>query len=150
MADYEHVVQTFAPVYDKDSSVLILGTLPSVKSRESCFYYGHPQNRFWKVLAEIFEEPVPQTIDEKKGLLLRNRVAIWDVVESCDIIGSSDSSIKNVTAADVASLLQETGITKVMQTVDWQRSFMTGFSQKKQVLQLCSFHQPVQPMQDFH
>ncbi len=113
MADYEHVVQTFAPVYDKDSSVLILGTLPSVKSRESCFYYGHPQNRFWKVLAEIFEEPVPQTIDEKKGLLLRNRVAIWDVVESCDIIGSSDSSIKNVTAADVASLLQETGITKV-------------------------------------
>jgi len=113
MADYEHVVQTFAPVYDIDSTVLILGTLPSVKSRESCFYYGHPQNRFWKVLAEIFEEPVPQTIDEKKGLLLRNRVAIWDVVESCDIIGSSDSSIKNVTAADVASLLQETGITKV-------------------------------------
>ena len=113
MADYEHVVQTFSPVYDKDSTVLILGTLPSVKSRESCFYYGHPQNRFWKVLAEIFEEPVPQTIDEKKGLLLRNRVAIWDVVESCDIIGSSDSSIKNVTAADVASLLQETGITKV-------------------------------------
>ena len=77
MADYEHVVQTFAPVYDKDSTVLILGTLPSVKSRESCFYYGHPQNRFWKVLAEIFEEPVPQTIDEKKGLLLRNRVAMW-------------------------------------------------------------------------
>lgn len=113
MAAYEHVVQTFAPVYDQHAKILILGTLPSVKSREAQFYYGHPQNRFWRVLAAIFAEPVPQTIPEKKAMLLRNRVAIWDVIESCDIIGSSDSSIKNVVAADVAGLLQKTGIQRI-------------------------------------
>lgn len=113
MAEYEHVTHDFEPVYDEYSKVLILGTLPSVKSREAQFYYGHPQNRFWKVLGALFEENVPETIDEKKALLLAHRVAIWDVVESCDIIGSSDSSIRNVTAADVAGLLQKTRIEKV-------------------------------------
>lgn len=113
MAEYEHVTHDFEPVYDEYSKVLILGTLPSVKSREAQFYYGHPQNRFWKVLGALFEENVPETIDEKKALLLAHRVAIWDVVESCDIIGSSDSSIRNVIAADVAGLLQKTRIEKV-------------------------------------
>ena len=113
MAEYEHVVQPFAPVYDEYSKVLILGSLPSVKSREQGFYYGHPQNRFWKVTAAVFGEPVPETIEEKKGMLLRNRLAVWDVIESCDIIGSSDSSVKNAEAADVAGLLSSSVIERV-------------------------------------
>ena len=92
---------------------MILGTLPSGKSRETGFYYGHPQNRFWKVLAVLFDEDVPQTDGDKKAMLLRNGVAVWDVVDSCDIIGASDSSIKNVVPADVAGLLARTGIEKV-------------------------------------
>lgn len=113
MAEYEHVVQPFAPVYDEYSKVLILGSLPSVKSREQGFYYGHPQNRFWKVTAAVFGEPVPETIEEKEGMLLRNRLAVWDVIESCDIIGSSDSSVKNAEAADVAGLLSSSAIERV-------------------------------------
>ena len=89
----EHVMHTFAPVYDKKSRVLILGTFPSVKSREKRFYYGHPRNRFWKVTAAVCGCEVPETIEEKKAFLLENHIAIWDVIASCDIAGSSDSSI---------------------------------------------------------
>lgn len=113
MGEYERISHEFAPVFDEKSRVLVLGTLPSGKSREMGFYYGHPQNRFWKVMAALFDEDVPQTIDEKKDMLLRNGVAVWDVVESCDIIGASDSSIKNVVPADVAGLLRRTGIQSV-------------------------------------
>ena len=86
----------FDPVYDKNSKILILGTFPSVKSREMQFYYGHPQNRFWKLLARLTNWPQPTTIPEKKEMLLKNNIAIWDVIQSCEIAGSSDSSIKNV------------------------------------------------------
>ncbi len=96
--EYEHIVHSFEPVYDKASEILILGTLPSVKSRENNFYYGHKQNRFWKVLATLLKEPVPHTIEEKKAMLLAHRIALWDVIQSCDIKGSSDSSIKKCTA----------------------------------------------------
>lgn len=113
MGEYEHIVQPFAPVYDEHSEILILGSLPSEKSRETGFYYGHPQNRFWRVLAAIYEEKVPLSIEEKKSMLLRNRVAVWDVIESCDIIGSADSSVKNAVAADVAGLLNRTSIRRV-------------------------------------
>ena len=82
--EYEHIEHTFAPVYDADSEVLILGTLPSVKSRENHFYYGHKQNRFWKVLADLCGEPVPETIEKKKAMLLAHHIAIWDV-EPTDI-----------------------------------------------------------------
>lgn len=92
---------TFDPVYDNHSRVLILGSFPSVKSREQGFYYGHPQNRFWKVLSAVFSSPVPQSIDEKKKLLLDNGVALWDVAQSCEINGSSDSSMKNVRPNDI-------------------------------------------------
>ena len=91
--EYTHVKHTFSPVYNEESRILILGSFPSVKSRENQFYYGHPQNRFWKVIAGIFKEPLPQTIDEKKDLLLRHRIAVWDVIDSCDIVGSSDNLI---------------------------------------------------------
>lgn len=104
---------TFQPVFDAYSKVLILGTFPSVKSRENCFYYGHPQNRFWKVIAHLTGEPVPETIEQKKSLLLQNKIAIWDVIQSCDIVGSSDSSIKNVTASDLSLVLTKSSISKI-------------------------------------
>ncbi len=105
----ERVVQEFAPVCDAHSKVLILGTAPSRKSREAGFYYGHPQNRFWKMLAAVTGEEVPQTTEEKKALLLCNGIALHDVIHSCDIIGSSDSSIRNVEPADLGRILSVTG-----------------------------------------
>ena len=101
------------PVFDKESNILILGSFPSVKSREEGFFYGHPQNRFWKVLAEIWKEPVPLSIDEKKSFLLRNHIAVWDVIKSCDIEGSSDSSIKNVVANDIGVILLKADIKQI-------------------------------------
>ena len=111
--EYEHIVHSFEPVYDKASEILILGTLPSVKSRENNFYYGHKQNRFWKVLATLLKEPVPDTIEEKKAMLLAQRNALWDVIQSCDIKGSSDSSIKNVQPTDIGMILEKTNITRI-------------------------------------
>ena len=80
-----HVKHEFDPIFDENSEILILGTLPSVKSREQNFYYGHPQNRFWKVIAALFCEPVPEGIPEKKDLLLKHHIALWDVIAECDI-----------------------------------------------------------------
>lgn len=111
--EYEHIVHSFEPVYDKDSEILILGTLPSVKSRENNFYYGHKQNRFWKVLATLLKELVPETIEEKKAMLLAHRIALWDVIQSCDIKGSSDSSIKNVQPTDIGMILEKTNMTQI-------------------------------------
>lgn len=108
--EYTHVKHTFSPVYNEESRILILGSFPSVKSRENQFYYGHPQNRFWKVIAGIFKEPLPQTIDEKEDLLLRHRIAVWDVIDSCDIVGSSDSSIRNVVPNDMNLILSNAKI----------------------------------------
>ena len=111
--EYEHIVHSFEPVYDKASEILILGTLPSVKSRENNFYYGHKQNRFWKVLATLLKEPVPHTIEEKKAMLLAHRIALWDVIQSCDIKGSSDSSIKNVVPTDLGQIISNSRIERV-------------------------------------
>ncbi len=110
---YIHVTHTFEPVYDRESRVLILGSFPSVKSREQQFYYGHPQNRFWKVIAAIVGAEVPQGIEEKITMLKKNHIAVWDVIASCDIIGSSDSSIKNVTVNDFTAILAESKIQKL-------------------------------------
>ena len=110
----EHpVVHPIPPVYRADSRILILGSFPSVKSRETGFFYGHPQNRFWKVLATLLKEPVPDTIEEKKAMLLARRIALWDVIQSCDIKGSSDSSIKNVQPTDIGMILEKTNITRI-------------------------------------
>lgn len=111
--EYIHVVHTFEPIFDAESKILILGSFPSVKSRENQFYYGHPQNRFWKVTAEIFGEQIPVTIQEKKAFLLRNHLALWDVIASCDIIGSSDSSIRNVVANDMDVILNAANIRQI-------------------------------------
>lgn len=106
----ERIAHEFAPVYDKHSQILILGSFPSVKSRENQFYYGHPQNRFWKVLARIMEKEVPTTIEEKKNFLLDSHIAIWDVIASCRIEGSSDSSIRDVEVSDFSKILSEAPI----------------------------------------
>lgn len=105
MSEYKKLEHTFDPIYDKDSKILILGSFPSVKSRENNFYYGHPQNRYWKVLANILEVEVPDTPEEKTEMLLKNNIAIWDVIHSCSIIGSSDTSIKDVVVNDFSEIL---------------------------------------------
>ena len=126
---YEHVTHTFGPVYDHDSKILILGSMPSVKSREQNFYYGHPQNRFWKVMAAVTSESVPDTIEEKRSFLLRNKVALWDVIESCDIIGSSDSSIRNVKGNDMRVILD---------AADIQAIFVNGGKAYELFMRYCS------------
>lgn len=105
-SSYEHVTHEFGPVYDGMSRILILGSLPSVKSREQQFYYGHPQNRFWRVLANVFERDEKlESIEQKRVFLLEHKVALWDVIASCDIIGSADSTIKNVKENDMRVIL---------------------------------------------
>ncbi len=103
----------FGPLYNKKSRVLILGSFPSVKSREQNFFYGHPQNRFWKVIAAVYEQPLPQTIEEKKQLILDNGLALWDSIASCEITGSSDSSIKNARANDITVILDSCNIERI-------------------------------------
>ena len=109
----EPIIHPIPPLYDQDSRILILGSFPSVKSREQQFFYGHEQNRFWKVIAAITGNHVPRTISEKKALLLRSGIAVWDVIASCTITGSADSSIKNVIPNDLSRILQETKIHKI-------------------------------------
>ena len=108
------VTHPFPPLYDKNSKILILGSFPSVKSREQLFFYGHPQNRFWKVIANVFGDEVPNTIQEKKALLRKNHIALWDVIKSCDIEGSSDSSISGVVPNDLSEILAGADIQKII------------------------------------
>ena len=110
----QHICHPIPPFFDDDSKILILGSFPSVKSREQGFFYGHPQNRFWKVIAGVFEKNVPQTIEEKKALLKECGVAVWDVIASCEILGSSDSSIKNVTANDISGIIKTAEIRMII------------------------------------
>ena len=111
--EYQSLVHPFGPLYDENSRVLILGSFPSVKSRQQNFFYGHPQNRFWKVVAALTEEAVPATIEEKQQLLHSHGIALWDTIASCDIVGSSDSSIKNVVPNDLSLILQTANIQQI-------------------------------------
>lgn len=113
MAEYTHIVQPFEPVYDENSEILILGSLPSVKSRENGFYYGHPQNRFWKVMSAVTKSATPHDIAAKKQMLLDHHIALWDVIKECDIVGSSDSSIKNAVAADLTDIIKKAQIRRI-------------------------------------
>ncbi len=113
MMERMHIEHPFAPVFDENSQILILGSFPSVKSREVSFYYGHPQNRFWRVLAALFHSDVPSSVQEKQRFLLDHRIALWDVIASCDISGSFDSSIRNAVPNDIAAFLADTKISRV-------------------------------------
>ena len=107
------MIHTFEPIYNEQSKILILGTFPSVKSREGNFYYNHPQNRFWKVISTLIDSPLPNSIEEKKEMLRQHHIAIWDVIYSCDIKGSSDSSIQNVVPNDIAKVLNQSSIKSI-------------------------------------
>ena len=126
----------FPPLYDKNSVILILGSFPSVKSRETAFFYGHPQNRFWKVLSRVLEAPLPETIDEKRKFLISHGVALWDVIASCEIRGSSDASIRNAIPND---------LTKIMDTGKIRQIYVNGQTagrlyRKYQEKPLCSVY----------
>ena len=114
--DYTHVTHGFPPLWDAECRTLILGSMPSPKSREQGFYYGHPQNRFWKVLSAVYGEAEPQTIEEKSRLALSHGIALWDALVECDILGASDSSIKNPVAADIPWLLARTKTERIFTT----------------------------------
>ena len=109
----EHLLHTIPPIYDRNSKILILGSFSSVKSREVSFYYGHPQNRFWRVLAAVLGCAVPSSNEEKTALLHSHNIALWDIIKSCDIVGSSDSSIKNVVPNDIGTILSSCGIRQI-------------------------------------
>ncbi len=104
-AERQYLSHGFGPFYTPDSRILILGSFPSVKSREQSFFYGHPRNRFWPVLAAVFHDEAPQTLEEKRSFLRRHRIALYDVIESCSIIGSADSSIQDIVPADLRPIL---------------------------------------------
>ena len=109
----QRLFHPFGPLFSPDSRVLILGSFPSVKSREQNFFYGHPQNRFWKVIAALFEQETPQTIPEKKELILSHGLALWDSIASCVITGSSDASIREVRASDLRIILDHAPIERI-------------------------------------
>lgn len=126
--EYTHVTHNFPPLFAPDSRALILGSIPSPKSREQAFFYGHPQNRFWPVLAAVFGEPAPQTIEDKRSLALRHHIAMWDTLAACDIRGASDTSIRNPVANDLPWLIAQTQVRAV---------FCTGTTSYKYYKKLC-------------
>ena len=110
------VTHEFPAVYDRNSRVLLLGSIPSPKSREVGFYYGHPQNRFWKVLAQVLGENVPETTPQKKALLKKHHVALWDVLESCTIVGASDTSIEDAVPNRIGELVKKSKVSRIFCT----------------------------------
>lgn len=120
----------FPPLYDENSKILILGSFPSVKSREQMFFYGHPQNRFWRVIASICNEAIPETIEEKRTLLLNNNIALWDVIASCEITGSSDSSIKNVIVNDFSEIFEKANIVQVFTNGKTAEKYYKKYAEK--------------------
>lgn len=114
--EYTYVSHTIKPVYDERSRVLLLGSFPSPASRRAGFFYGNPRNRFWRVIAEVRDSPVPETTAEKTRFLLENRIALWDVIASCDIRGASDGSIKNAVPNDIGVILDAADIKAVFTT----------------------------------
>lgn len=125
----QHIEHGIPPVFDERSEVLVLGTMPSPKSREAAFFYGHPQNRFWRVLAAMFDEPVPEDNAERADLLLRHHIALWDVLESCDIRGASDASIANARPNDLSRVLEKASVRRV---------FCTGAAAGRYYAKLCA------------
>ena len=119
------------PVYDRDSTILILGSFPSVRSREEGFFYGHPKNRFWEVVSAVFDAEEPCTVEEKKAFLLRHHIAVWDVIGSCDVVGSSDASIKNVSANDLGVILGQADIRAIFVNGKTAYRYYERFSEGK-------------------
>ena len=123
------VTHEFPALYDRESQVLLLGSIPSPKSREMAFYYGHPQNRFWKVMAAVLGESVPETIAQKKAMLKKHHVALWDVLDSCTIVGASDTSIEDPVVNNIKELVKKSKVTRI---------FCTGATAHKLYQKLCA------------
>ena len=113
MSAAQRIDHPFPPLFDSESRTLILGSFPSVKSREAMFFYGHPQNRFWKLIALLCNEDVPVSIEEKSALILRNHLALWDSIHSCTITGSSDSSVRDVVPNDLSVIFENSKVSRV-------------------------------------
>lgn len=124
-----HVTHEFPALYDRESQVLMLGSIPSPKSREMAFYYGHPQNRFWKVMATVLGESLPETIAQKKAMLKKHHVALWDVLDSCTIVGASDTSIEDPVVNNIKELVEKSKVTRI---------FCTGATAHKLYQKLCA------------
>lgn len=131
MGDYTHIIHPFEPLYNSQSKILILGSLPSVKSREQGFFYGHPQNRYWKLMAALLKEAVPKTIEEKKSLILSHNIAMWDAVYSCDIIMSEDKTIKNAVTTDLLPIIQSSRITHIFCNGNTAGAYYARFQEKQ-------------------
>ena len=110
------VTHEFPALYDRESQVLMLGSIPSPKSREMAFYYGHPQNRFWKVMAAVLGEDIPETIPQKKAMLKKHHIALWDVLDSCTIVGASDTSIEDPVVNNIGELVKKSKVSRIFCT----------------------------------
>lgn len=128
---HEHIEHGIPPVFNAESRVLILGTMPSPKSRENGFYYMHPQNRFWRVISTVLGEPLPTTNGERASLLLKNKIALWDTLAQCDIIGASDSSVKNETPNDLSVITDTADIKAIFTTGKAAYKYYCRFQQEK-------------------
>ncbi len=128
---HEHIEHAIPPVFNAESRVLILGTMPSPKSRENGFYYMHPQNRFWRVISTVLGEPLPKTNGERASLLLKNKIALWDTLAQCDIIGASDCSVKNETPNDLSVITDEADIKAIFTTGKTAYKYYCRFQQEK-------------------
>ena len=126
------IVHPIPPVCGPDARILILGSFPSVKSREACFFYGHPRNRFWQILAAVFDDLFPETVPQRRDFLLRHRIAAWDVIASCEIVGSSDASIRNVIPNDIRPLLHAAPIREI-----YVNGKTAGTLYQKHILPVC-------------
>lgn len=128
---YEHIEHGIPPVFNAESRVLILGTMPSPKSRENGFYYMHPQNRFWRVISTVLGEPLPTTNGERASLLLKNGIALWDTLAQCDIIGASDCSVKNAAPNDLSIITDTADIKAIFTTGKTAYKYYCRFQQEK-------------------
>lgn len=125
------IIHPIPPLFWGNSRTLILGSFPSVKSREQAFFYGHPQNRFWRVISGVFEKELPQTVEEKTKLIKDTDLAIWDVIASCEITGSDDSSIKNVVANDIGEILKKSKINRIFVNGKTAEKYYIKYIEKK-------------------
>lgn len=129
--EYTHITHTLAPVFNEHSRVLILGTMPSPKSRENNFYYMHPQNRFWRVICAVCGEPLPESNGERTELLIKNGIALWDTLAECDIIGAADSTVKNAVPNDLSIIMNNADIKMIFTTGRTAYKYYCKYQQKQ-------------------
>lgn len=129
--EYTHIKHSLKPIYNEESKVLILGTLPSPLSRKNNYYYGNPRNRFWSVLEKVFDEKIPNDNDGKTEFLLKHNIAIWDTVFECDIMGASDSSIKNVVPTNIKKIVDESNIKMIFTTGSTAYKYYCKYHEEK-------------------